>query len=116
MKDLNYSNNNYNDNDNFNDNYNNYKNSNNDNNSYNKKINDINYNNNINNITLTKEKKILKNYFRLIMDGESQIELTKKNLISRKDFNIISIFNLFDEQNKGYITFDELKNELEFIG
>ena len=50
------------------------------------------------------------------MQGESQIELKKINLISRKDFNCPNAFILFDEQNKGYITFDDMKNELEFIG
>ena len=65
---------------------------------------------------LNKNKKILSKYFKLIMEGESQIELTKKNLISRKDFNCINAFKLFDGQNKGYITFDDLKNEFEFMG
>ena len=63
-----------------------------------------------------KDKNILSKYFKLVMDGESQIELSKLNLVSRKDFNLINAFNLFDEQNKGYISFDDLKNELEFIG
>ena len=65
-------------------------------------------------LLLTK-KKILQ-YFQLIMDGESQIELSKINLILRMDFEFQITFNLFDDQNKGYITFDDLKNELEFMG
>ena len=71
---------------------------------------------NANNICTNKEENFLRNYFKLIMEGERQINLTKKNLVSRNDFNCTQIFNFFDEQNKGYITFDELKNELEFIG
>jgi len=79
------------------------------------------YNNNYsnsdnNNNSFVKDKKILSNYFKLAMEGESQIELTKVNLLLRKDFNCINFFNLFDEENKGFITFDDLKNELEFIG
>ena len=50
------------------------------------------------------------------MEGESQIELKKVNLILRKDFYCTNLFSLFDEENKGFITFDDLKNELEFIG
>ena len=80
-----------------------------------------NYNNNNNNSdnnnnSFEKEKKILCHYFKLAMEGESQIELTKVNLLLRKDFNCTNFFNLFDEENKGFITFDDLKNELEFIG
>ena len=71
---------------------------------------------NTQNKKLTKNKKILSKYFKIIMQGESQIELKKINLITRKDFNFENAFNLFDEQNKGYITFDDMKNELEFIG
>ena len=80
-----------------------------------------NYNNNYsnsdnNNNSFEKEKKILCHYFKLAMEGESQIELTKVNLILRKDFNCNNFFNLFDEENKKFITFDDMKNELEFIG
>ena len=111
LKELSCNNGNHkNNNNNYNFNDNNYNN----NTNYKNKNNDNYYNNNIN--SFTNEKYILIKYFKLIMDGESQIELTKKNLILRKDFNIANIFNLFDEQNKGYITFDDLKNELEFIG
>ena len=75
------------------------------------------YNNNIHsNNLISKDKNILSEYFKLIMEGESQIELNKKNLITRKDFNIKKTFNLFDEENKGYIAFEDLKNELEFMG
>ena len=73
-------------------------------------------NNYINDKTLLKDKKILSKYFKIAMDGESQIELSKINLTSRPDFNCINIFNLFDQEKKGYINFDELRNELEFIG
>ena len=75
--------------------------------------NDISYNSNKE--FISKNDNILK-YFQIIMKGESQIELAKINLISRGDFNFRNAFNLFDEQNKGYITFEDLKNELEFIG
>ena len=77
--------------------------------------NNIIYNNTDNDI-LAEDKKILSNYFKILMEGESQIELKKLNLISRKDFNCLNVFNHFDDDNKGYITFDDLKNELEFIG
>ena len=81
----------------------------------------LNFNNsnifNINSYNIkNQEKNEFNKYFLLIMEGESQIDLTKKNLISRKDFNCKKLFNLFDEQNKGYTTSDELKNELKFIG
>ena len=75
--------------------------------------NDYNYNNNN---SFEKEKKIICLYFKLAMEGESQLELKKVNLILRKDFNCTNFYNLFDEENKGFITFDDLKNELEFIG
>jgi Ca2+-binding EF-hand superfamily protein len=85
-------------------------------NNYNNNYSNNEKNYNKNNNSFEKEKKILCHYFKLAMEGESQIELTKVNLILRKDFNCTNFYNLFDEENKGFITFDDLKNELEFIG
>ena len=75
--------------------------------------NNTNINTNINiNITSEKKKNIV-DYMKILINGESQIELTKINLILRPDFNCIDVFNLLkNNSNNNYITFDDLKQSL----
>jgi len=56
------------------------------------------------------------NLIKDIINHEKEVEESKIALSQQGDFNMMDAFQIFDTQNKGYITAPELKDNLEMYG
>ena len=55
-------------------------------------------------------------FLKKLMDVESEIEDVKTNLASNPDFNCEDAFRMFETDDKGYLTGEDIKNGLNLIG
>ena len=62
------------------------------------------------------EQNQFNDFLKKLMEVESKIEDAKINLASNPDFNCDDAFSLFEENDKGYLDENDLKNGLNFIG
>ena len=68
---------------------------------------------NNNNISDEKEEdNLLNKYLKNLMDAEKRIEDSKMELAMRDDFNCEDAFRIFEKNNKGFLTNEDLKNGL----
>ena len=68
---------------------------------------------NNNNISDEKEEdNLLNKYLKNLMDAEKRIEDLKMELAMRDDFNCEDAFRIFEKNNKGFLTNEDLKNGL----
>jgi Ca2+-binding EF-hand superfamily protein len=68
---------------------------------------------NNNNISEEKEEdNLLNKYLKNLMDAEKRIEDSKMELAMRDDFNCEDAFRIFEKNNKGFLTNEDLKNGL----
>ena len=62
------------------------------------------------------EQNQFNDFLKKLMEVESKIEDAKINLALNPDFNCDDAFSLFEENDKGYLDENDLKNGLNFIG
>ena len=55
-------------------------------------------------------------FLKKLMDVESEIEDVKTNLALNPDFNCEDAFRMFETDDKGYLTGEDIKNGLNLIG
>ena len=62
------------------------------------------------------EQNQFNDFLKKLMDVESKIENAKTNLALNPDFNCEDVFRLFETDDKGYLTEEDIKNGLNLIG
>ena len=62
------------------------------------------------------EQKQFNDFLKKLMEIESKIEDAKISLAINSDFNCEDAFRLFESNNKGFLTKDDLKNGLNLLG
>ena len=62
------------------------------------------------------EQNQFNDFLKKLMDVESKIENAKTNLALNPDFNCEDVFRLFETNDKGYLTEEDIKNGLNLIG
>ena len=68
------------------------------------------------NLSINYEQKLFNDFFKKVMEVESKLEDAKIRLAINPDFNCEDAFRLFDSNNKGYLTKDDIENTLNLLG
>ena len=62
------------------------------------------------------EQKLFNDFFKKMMEVESKLEDAKIRLAINPDFNCEDVFRIFDQNNKGFLNKDDIKNGLNLLG